>query len=52
MRVNQVAGAANVSGEQPPRMVLIGGRGSKPAVAVMWTEKGGGRNQDPHRPFE
>ena len=39
VRVNQVAGAANVSGEQPPRVVLIGGRAGEPAVAVMWTEK-------------
>jgi hypothetical protein len=39
VRVNQVAGAASVSGEQPPRIALIGARASAPAVAVMWTAK-------------
>jgi hypothetical protein len=39
VRVNQVAGAASVSGEQPPRIALIAGRGSAPDVAVMWTAK-------------
>ena len=51
VRVNQVAGAANVSGEQPPRVVLIGGRAGEPAVAVMWTEKARGGNADRHRTF-
>jgi hypothetical protein len=39
VRVNQVPGAASVSGEQPPRIALIGGRVSARRVAVMWTAK-------------
>jgi hypothetical protein len=38
-RVNQVAGAANVSGEQPPRVALVPRAGREPAIVVLWTAK-------------
>src|SRR5262245_5377211 len=39
VRVNDVAGAASVSGEQPPRVVLIPHPGTEPSVVVTWTAK-------------
>ncbi len=39
VRVNQIAGDASVSGEQPPRVVLTPGRSSMPSVVVLWTAK-------------
>ena len=39
-RVNQIAGAVSVSGEQPPRIVLTSNRAADPSVVVMWTAKG------------
>src|SRR5436853_3765991 len=42
VRVNDVAGNANVSGEQPPRVVLAPRRGTSPLVSVVWTAKSGG----------
>jgi hypothetical protein len=39
IRVNSSAGTANVSGEQPPRVVFVPRRGASPAVAVVWTAK-------------
>jgi len=38
-RVNQVAGDANLTGEQPPRIALVPRVGRHPAVTVMWTAK-------------
>jgi hypothetical protein len=38
-RVNQVAGDANLSGEQPPRIALVPRSGRHPAVVVVWTAK-------------
>jgi len=39
VRVNSTPGDARVNGEQPPRVVLIPGAGSPPAVVVVWTSK-------------
>jgi hypothetical protein len=39
VRVNQVSGAASISGEQPPRIALIAAGAGAPGVAVMWTAK-------------
>jgi hypothetical protein len=39
MRVNRTAGDANVGGEQPPRVALVGQSGSDPAIVVVWTAK-------------
>jgi hypothetical protein len=39
LRVNTQAGAANLSGEQPPRIVLLPRAGHDPAVVVVWTAK-------------
>ena len=39
VRVNDVAGNANVSGEQPPRVVLVPHPGGDPSVVVVWTAK-------------
>jgi len=39
VRVNQIAGEASVSGEQPPRIALIARQSGDPSVAVMWTAK-------------
>jgi len=39
-RVNTVAGEANVSGEQPPRVVLIPRAAREPQLVVVWTAKG------------
>ena len=36
-RVNQVAGEARVSGEQPPRIALIPRSGMNPSLVVVWT---------------
>jgi hypothetical protein len=38
-RVNQVAGDARVSGEQPPRIALVPRSGIDPAIVVVWTAK-------------
>jgi hypothetical protein len=38
-RVNFVAGEANLSGEQPPRVSLIPRNGRDPAIVVVWTAK-------------
>ena len=38
-RVNRVAGDANFSGEQPPRVVLLSRAGQMPAIVVVWTAK-------------
>jgi hypothetical protein len=38
-RVNAVPGSASVSGEQPPRVVLVARAGREPAITVMWTAK-------------
>ena len=40
VQVNAVAGDARVSGEQPPRVVLVAGRGATPDVVVVWGSKG------------
>jgi len=42
VRVNQNAGEASVSGEQPPRIGLITNRAADPSIVVMWTAKGQG----------
>jgi hypothetical protein len=39
VRVNRVAGEASVSGEQPPRIVLVARAAGDPSVVVMWTAK-------------
>jgi hypothetical protein len=39
MRVNQVAGDANLSGEQPPRVALVRRTGGHPSIIVVWTAK-------------
>ena len=39
VRVNDVAGAASVSGEQPPRVVLLARPGADPSIVVVWTAK-------------
>ena len=39
-RVNTTAGEAHVSGEQPPRILLIPGAGRDPQIVVVWTAKG------------
>ena len=39
VRVNQVAGDASVSGEQPPRIVLTPGPTATPRITVLWTAK-------------
>jgi hypothetical protein len=38
-RVNQVAGDANLSGEQPPRVALVPRAGRHPSIVVVWTAK-------------
>jgi hypothetical protein len=38
-RINQVAGDANLSGEQPPRIALIPRTGQSPSIVVVWTAK-------------
>jgi hypothetical protein len=38
-RVNQVAGEANLSGEQPPRVALVPRTGHHPTIIVVWTAK-------------
>ncbi len=38
-RVNLVAGDANLSGEQPPRISLVQRSGRHPAIIVVWTAK-------------
>lgn len=40
VRVNDVAGDARVTGEQPPRVVLVPSQGKRPAIVVVWTTKG------------
>ncbi|MGB7218106.1 MAG: hypothetical protein WBD07_04795 [Vicinamibacterales bacterium] len=44
-RVNDVAGDARVSGEQPPRVSLVPHPGGDPSVVVVWTTKGPGGTQ-------
>jgi hypothetical protein len=39
-RVNDVAGDARVSGEQPPSVALVPRKGARPSVVVVWTAKG------------
>lgn len=38
-RANHVAGQANLSGEQPPRVALMSRSGREPAIVVIWTAK-------------
>lgn len=38
-RVDQVAGGASLSGEQPPRVALIPRAGRDPSIVVVWTAK-------------
>lgn len=38
-RVNETLGEARVSGEQPPRIVLVPGKGATPDAVVVWTAK-------------
>ncbi len=40
VRVNRVAGEANITGEQPPRVALVPKPAGDPAVVVVWTAKG------------
>jgi hypothetical protein len=40
VRVNDVAGDARISGEQPPRVALVARRGQPPSIVVVWTTKG------------
>jgi hypothetical protein len=42
IRVNQVAGEASVSGEQPPQVTLVPRSGSDPSIVVVWTAKSAG----------
>jgi hypothetical protein len=39
VQVNQVPGEVSVSGEQPPRIVLIARGSTEPSVVVLWTAK-------------
>jgi hypothetical protein len=39
VRVNQIAGDASASGEQPPRIVLTARASTNPAIVVLWTAK-------------
>jgi len=39
VRVNDAAASATVSGEQPPRVVLVPRAAAPPAIAVIWTAK-------------
>lgn len=39
VRVSGAEAQVSVSGEQPPRVVLIPGKGVDPSVVVVWTEK-------------
>jgi hypothetical protein len=39
-RVNDVAGEARVTGEQPPRVALVPRAQGDPAIVVVWTAKG------------
>jgi len=39
VRVNRVAGEANVSGEQPPRAALVPAASGDPVVTVVWTAR-------------
>jgi hypothetical protein len=39
VRVNQTAGEVSVSGEQPPRIVVIPSRTADPSLVVVWTAK-------------
>jgi len=40
VRVNDVEGAASVSGEQPPRVAVVERAGRAPAIVVVWTARG------------
>jgi hypothetical protein len=40
VRVNRVAGEANISGEQPPRVALIPRAAGDPTTVIVWTAKG------------
>ena len=41
VQVNRVPGEARVSGEEPPRVVLVPRPGSTPDIVVVWTAKAG-----------
>jgi len=41
VQVNNVAGDARVSGEEPPRVALVPHKGGAPDVVVVWTAKAG-----------
>ena len=41
-RVNNAAGEARLSGEQPPRVALVPRTGHDPAIVVIWTAKAAG----------
>jgi hypothetical protein len=38
--VNRVAGEANITGEQPPRVALVARPAGAPGVVIVWTAKG------------
>ena len=40
VRVNDIAGDARVSGEQPPRVSLVVRAGVDPSIVIVWTAKG------------
>jgi hypothetical protein len=40
VRVNRVAGEANITGEQPPRVTLVSRSAGDPAIVIVWTAKG------------
>jgi hypothetical protein len=40
VRVNRVAGEANITGEQPPRVALVPRPAGGPAIVIVWTAKG------------
>ncbi|MEO8258122.1 MAG: sialidase family protein [Acidobacteriota bacterium] len=42
VRVNDAAGAASLSGEQPPRIALVPRSGRDPSIVVVWTSKAAG----------
>ena len=40
VQVNATAGDSRVSGEQPPRVALVPGKGAMPEIVVVWGSKG------------
>jgi hypothetical protein len=40
VRVNRVAGEANITGEQPPRVALVPRATGDPTIVIVWTAKG------------